>query len=104
MPATIKERVLDFIPKDMVDKIATENEAKNIDELKVFLKEKEHPIVERWKTMPVEVAPEVEEVERATPSLEIPISGIPITAGGFEIILKDAKIYAKKVIIRKVKK
>ena len=104
MPATIKERVLDFIPKDMVDKIATENEAKNIDELKIFLKEKEHPIVERWKTMPVEVAPEVEEVERATPSLEIPISGIPITAGGFEIILKDAKIYAKKVIIRKVKK
>lgn len=104
MPAAIKERVLDFIPKDMVDKIATENEAKNIDELKVFLKEKKHPIVERWKAMPVEVAPEVEEMERATPSLEIPISGIPITAGGFEIILKDAKIYAKKVIIRKVKK
>ena len=104
MPATVKERVKSFIPKDMVDKIATENEAKTIDELKTFLKKTEHPVVERWKTLPVEVAPEVEEVEAATPTLEIPISGVPITAGGFEIILKDAKIYAKKVIIRRVKK
>ena len=104
MPATVKERVKDFIPKDIVDKIATENEAKTIDELKVFLKEMGHPVVERWKAIPVEVAPEVEEVEAAAPSLEIPISGVPITAGGFEIILKDAKIYAKKVIIRRVKK
>lgn len=104
MPATVKERVKAFIPKDMVDKIATENEAKTIDELKTLLKETEHPVVERWKTLPVEVAPKVEEVEAATPTLEIPISGVPITAGGFEIILKDAKIYAKKVIIRRVKK
>ena len=104
MPATVKERVKSFIPKDMVDKIATENEAKTIDELKAFLKEMNHPVVERWKTLPVEVSPKVEEVEAATPTLEIPISGVPITAGGFEIILKDAKIYAKKVIIRRVKK
>jgi acetyl-CoA decarbonylase/synthase complex subunit beta len=104
MPATIKERVLDFIPKDMVDKIATENEAKNLDELKTFLQEKDHPVVKRWKAMPVEVTPKAEEVEQVVPSLEVPISGIPISAGGFEIILKDAKIYAKKVVIRKVKK
>ncbi|UCG45902.1 MAG: CO dehydrogenase/CO-methylating acetyl-CoA synthase complex subunit beta [Candidatus Bathyarchaeota archaeon] len=104
MPATIKERVLDFIPQDMVDKIATENEAKNLDELKAFLQEKNHPVVKRWKAMPVEVAPKAEEAEQAVPSLEVPISGIPISAGGFEIILKDAKIYAKKVVIRKVKK
>jgi CO dehydrogenase/acetyl-CoA synthase beta subunit len=30
-------------------------------------------------------------------------STLPITAGGFKIILKDAKIYAKKVIVRSVK-
>jgi acetyl-CoA decarbonylase/synthase complex subunit beta len=104
MPATVKERVKSFIPKDIVDKIATENEAKTIDELKAFLKETEHPVVERWKTLPAEVSPKVEEVEAVAPSLEIPISGVPITAGGFEIILRDAKIYAKKVIIRRVKK
>jgi CO dehydrogenase/acetyl-CoA synthase beta subunit len=28
---------------------------------------------------------------------------LPITAGGFKIILQDAKIYAKKVIIRSTK-
>ncbi|MEM2412823.1 MAG: acetyl-CoA decarbonylase/synthase complex subunit beta, partial [Candidatus Bathyarchaeia archaeon] len=28
---------------------------------------------------------------------------LPITAGGYRIILKDAKIYAKRVIIRTVK-
>ena len=104
MPATVKERVKDFIPKDVVDKIATENEVKTIDELKAFLEEMEHPVVERWKAIPVEVAPEVEEAEVAAPSLEVPISGVPVVAGGFKIILKDAKIYAKKVIIRRVEK
>jgi len=32
------------------------------------------------------------------PVAELPT--LPITAGGFKIILKDAKIHAKKVIIR----
>ena len=30
-------------------------------------------------------------------------SSLPIMAGGFKIILKDAKIYANKVIIKTVK-
>jgi acetyl-CoA decarbonylase/synthase complex subunit beta len=101
MPASVKERVKDFIPKDVVDKIATENEAKSIDELKAFLEKMGHPVVERWKAVPVEVAPEEKEVEVTVP--EIPVPGVP-TAGGFQIILKDAKIHAKKVIIRRVEK
>jgi acetyl-CoA decarbonylase/synthase complex subunit beta len=101
LPATIKERVKEFIPKDVVDKIATENEAKTIDELKTFLEKMGHPVVKRWKALQVEVKPEAEEVEVTVP--EIPIPGVP-TAGGFQIILKDAKIYAKKVIIRRVEK
>jgi CO dehydrogenase/acetyl-CoA synthase beta subunit len=28
---------------------------------------------------------------------------LPITAGGYKIILKDAKIYAKRVIIKTIK-
>ena len=104
MPAAVKERVKDFIPKDVVDKIATENEVKTIDELKAFLEEMGHPVVERWKAIPAEVAPKAEEVEAAAPPLEVPVSGVPIAAGGFKIILKDAKIHAKKVIIRRVEK
>lgn len=103
MPASVKERVQDFIPKEVVDKIATENEAKTIDELKTFLQNRGHPIVETWKEEPVAVEEAITEAEAAP---EMPIATVPtlpITAGGFKIILKDAKIYAKKVIIRSVK-
>jgi len=103
IPSSVKERVKDFIPKNLVDKIATENNVSAIDELKGFLEKAGHPIVERWKAIPVEAAPAVEEVEIEA-AHEIPISEVPITTGGFQIILKDAKIHAKKVIIRRVEK
>ena len=105
MPAAIKERVKDYIPKELVDKIATENDAKTIDDLKKFLEAHAHPVVERWKAKPVEAAAvavealaEEKEVSEGAPVFELPT--LPITAGGFKIILKDAKIHAKKVIIR----
>jgi len=102
LPADVKERVKDFIPQNIVAKLATEGEAKTVDELKTFLEKVEHPVVERWKAIPVEVAPEEEaEVEAA---IEVPVPGVPIAAGGFKIILRDAKIHAKKVIIRRVEK
>jgi len=103
MPASVKERVKDFVPKEVVDKIATENEAKTIDELKSFLKANNHPVVEKWKEIPVvtEAAPEAEEAAPTMPVATVPT--LPITAGGYKIILKDAKIYAKKVIIKTIK-
>ncbi|MEM2893573.1 MAG: CO dehydrogenase/CO-methylating acetyl-CoA synthase complex subunit beta [Candidatus Bathyarchaeia archaeon] len=102
MPSEIKERIKDFIPPDMVDKIATEKEVTNLEELRGFLKERGHPIVERWiEAKPVEAeAPK----EVAAPTLElppgmVPIQGIP--AGmGLKIILKNAKIRAERMIIR----
>lgn len=105
MPMSIKERVKDFIPKELNDKIATENDAKTIDELKIFLKQHRHPIVEKWKEAPVEAVPEaVEEKEVSTAVPVAQFSTLPVTAGGFKIILKDAKIYAKKVIVKVEKK
>lgn len=105
MPQSIKERVKDFIPKELLDKIATENEAKTVDDLKKFLETRTHPVVERWKAKPVEVAAETvetsaeeKEVPAGAPVVELPT--LPITAGGFKIILKDAKIHAKRMIIR----
>lgn len=106
MPASVKERVTDFIPKEVVDKIATENDVKTIEELKGFLKSQGHPIVERWKEEPVTVEEAVPiEVEREV-APGIPVASLPtlpVTAGGYKIILKDAKIYARKVIIRPIK-
>jgi len=106
LPKEVKERVKEFVPADIVDKIATEETAPNIDALKSFLKEKNHPIVAKWAA---EAAPTAEEAPAEAPMEEgelIPVATaatLPIMAGGFKIILKDAKIYAKKVIIRSMK-
>ncbi|HDI07650.1 MAG TPA: CO dehydrogenase/CO-methylating acetyl-CoA synthase complex subunit beta [Candidatus Bathyarchaeota archaeon] len=101
MPKEVKERVKDFIPKELVDKIATEEDAKTIEELKAFLKEKGHPVVERWKEE-APLVPVEEEAVAAEELAEFPVATVaelPITAGGYRIILKDAKITAKKVIV-----
>jgi acetyl-CoA decarbonylase/synthase complex subunit beta len=100
MPREIKERVKDFIPAELIEKIATEEEAKTIQELKVFLSEHGHPVVERWKE--AEAAP-VETKEEASLIPVATAATLPITAGGYKIILKNAKIYAKRVIIRSMK-
>ncbi len=104
MPSSVKERVKEFIPEDVVDKVATEKDVSTIDDLRVFLKEKAHPVVERWEAAPAEAEPEAGEKEVEGAPMEIPVSEVPLTAGGFKIILKDAKIRAKKIIIRKLEK
>jgi len=110
MPESAKERVKDFIPKEVVDKIATEKDVSTVAELKAFLKEKNHPVVKRWEAVAIEVSKEKGKeaavpaevtVEPEVPVSESILSAIP-AAGGFKIILKNAKIHAKKVrIIRK---
>jgi acetyl-CoA decarbonylase/synthase complex subunit beta len=113
LPKVIKDRVEDFIPKELVDKIPTENDIKDIDELKTFLKDHKHPIVERW----VEVggAARLEEEERAEEATQMaqmgqpfPVPGTMVTTvpgvgggPGFQIIFKNARIYAEKVIIKR---
>ncbi len=106
LPKEVKERVKDFIPKDIIDKIATEENAKSVESLTAFLKEKNHPVVANWKkdeAAPVEeaAAPTEATAESAMPVMTA--STLPIMAGGFKIILKDAKIYANKVIIKTIK-
>jgi len=105
IPAKLKERVKEFIPKELVDEIATENDVKNVDELKTFLQGKGHPLVDRWAKAPVEA---VAEVTAELPAPEVAeLTGLPVTsigAGGFKIILKDAKITARKLIIKAAEK
>lgn len=107
IPDNIKNRVKDFIPTDVVDKIATEKDVENILQLKDFLKRKVHPVVEKWvaeeEDMEEDVPQEATEVvlqQASYPSL----SGLPLGTSSFKIILKDAKIIAKKIIIRREKK
>ncbi|WP_309493050.1 CO dehydrogenase/CO-methylating acetyl-CoA synthase complex subunit beta [Candidatus Hecatella orcuttiae] len=111
LPSQIKERILDAIPEDLRSRIATEKEAGNIEELKVFLQKVDHPVVQRWKA-PEKPAAEVE-VEaglEAAPMETVPLpseaylTAVSPTGGGFRIILKNAKIIAEKVIIKREEK
>ncbi|MCX6644162.1 MAG: acetyl-CoA decarbonylase/synthase complex subunit beta, partial [Candidatus Bathyarchaeota archaeon] len=102
LPKEVKERVKDFIHKDVVDKIATEENATGVDALKAFLKDKNHPVVARWVAEEAE-AVEVKEEAAGTMMPVATAASLPIMAGGFKIILKDVKIYANKVIIQTVK-
>jgi len=103
MPQEIKERIKDFILPEIADKMATENDVSNIDELRAFLEERGHPIVERWAEAPVAEAVEAP-AEVTVPTLElapgaVSIQGIP--AGmSFRIILKNARIKAEKMILK----
>src|SRR3990170_2112140 len=73
LPKEVKERVKDFIPKDVVDKIATEENAQNIDALKAFLKEKDHPVVAKWTEEAAPVA-EAESAEAKEEETMIPVA------------------------------
>ena len=99
MPQSVKDRVKEFMPKEAVENVATENDAKTVDELKEFLKQKNHPVVKRWKAE-AEEAPAVEEEATET---AFPVSTATVSAGGFKIIFKNAKIHAEKVIIKREK-
>jgi len=49
MPKEVKEKMKDFVSAELLNRVATEEEAKTTDELQAFLKERNHPVIERWK-------------------------------------------------------
>ncbi|MCD4800584.1 MAG: CO dehydrogenase/CO-methylating acetyl-CoA synthase complex subunit beta [Methanococcoides sp.] len=113
MPKHLKDRVLADIPADIAEKVATEEDAADLDSLKNFLTEKDHPIVQRWEEE-VEEEPEAEEEVQETPAFAappmmqgMPMQGMPMMmpassdTGGIKIILKNAKVSIEKVIIQK---
>jgi len=118
MPKEVKERMKDYIPAELYDKIATEEDAKTVDELKTFLEARNHPVVSRWKkeevaapATPAEaVAPATampQTVTPTTPQMAVtPVATLPemvVPAGGISFIFKNVKIYAEKLIIRRSK-
>ncbi|MDP6459606.1 MAG: CO dehydrogenase/CO-methylating acetyl-CoA synthase complex subunit beta, partial [Candidatus Hydrothermarchaeota archaeon] len=48
LPKALKERIADAIPPEVNDKIATEEDATDLESLKEYLKKVEHPVVGRW--------------------------------------------------------
>jgi len=109
MPKHLKDRVSDDIPDDIADKSATEEDVSDLETLRNFLEEKNHPIVNRWEKEEEEEATEEEETpQQAAPAMQMPASmpmnmpAMPTSgSGGVKIILKNAKVSVDKVIIKK---
>ena len=78
-----------MIPEHLYDKIATEEITTDVNGLKEFLDQQDHPVKERW----------VEEAVVEADELEV----IPLDEAftGTRLILKNARIHADKVIIRR---
>ena len=108
MPKDIKESLQGFIPESVADKIATESDATSISDLESFLKEKSHPVVAKWP-QPIQSDTNSHDAGGQGYSMagEGPVfvaGELPIFTGGVKIILKNAKIYAEKVIIKPAEK
>ncbi|KKM32507.1 hypothetical protein LCGC14_1565710 [marine sediment metagenome] len=104
MPKAVKDRVAAFLPEDLLPKIATEEEVTDLNQLKDWLKEKNHPIVETWGDL--EAEEEEEDFEEEGAMLPMGTVGMTIPGvgggGGFKIILKNCKIHAESIIIKKI--
>ncbi|MDD1689214.1 MAG: CO dehydrogenase/CO-methylating acetyl-CoA synthase complex subunit beta [Methanoregula sp.] len=101
MPQETKERLKQYIPESVYGAIATEKDVKSIPELKAFLSAHNHPVMKRWET-----GQEAGQDALAGDGRHVQVfSGgdIPLTSGGFRIILKNARITAEKVIIQPIK-
>ncbi|MEI8330264.1 MAG: CO dehydrogenase/CO-methylating acetyl-CoA synthase complex subunit beta, partial [Methanomicrobiales archaeon] len=97
MPSEIKERLKEYIPAEVYDAIATEKCAGSVADLKAFLETHHHPVTRRWmkKEAPAE--------EKTEAPIVFSARDIPLTMGGFRVILKNARITAEKVTILPVK-
>jgi acetyl-CoA decarbonylase/synthase complex subunit beta len=114
MPDDIRERIQEYMPEEILPKIATEKNVSSLDELKTWLREKKHPIVDTWKpeeekkpkqaAQPQQAMPQMPTTGFTVPSIELPASAFPqmgLPQGvNIKIILKNATIKAEKVIIR----
>jgi len=115
LPKDLKDRILEAIPEDMRDKIATEEDATDATQLIEFMKKVNHPMVAKW----VAEEEEVEEVAEAAapeaaatpmmqpgmmPQMQLPAFAPPVAGGatgGIKLIFKNANIKVEKIILKK---
>ncbi len=115
LPEEIRDRIKEYMPEDMIPKIATEKDVETLDQLKAWLREKGHPIVDTWKEEEpaAAAAPAAAPQQQMTyqqqmpatftmPTMELPAGAVPGLPSGMKvrIILKNAKIKAEKAIIK----
>ena len=96
MPADIKDRMKSYIPMQIYGRIATEQDTSDLAGLKEFLRSHEHPVVHRWKQAESEIFASTLPVFSA--------GDVPLITNGVRVILKNARIYADRVIIEPLRK
>ncbi len=104
----LKQRVFDAIPPDLRGKIATEKEVTTVEELLQFLAERGHPLAQKIAvpaaTAPAAPAPAEESLKppvEAEHVAELALPAVPATIGGFRVILKNVRIRAEKIILKR---
>lgn len=85
IPSEILDRLRPFLPEGAAGRIATEQDVHSVDELREFLKAHNHPVLARW-TQPAGIP-------MAT------VGSLPLELGGYRVILKNARIFADRVIV-----
>ena len=111
VPSKVKERVKEAIPADIIDKIATEADAMDLDALIKFIKAKGHPLAAKIAATEEKAAAPAE--AEAGEQGMMPAGGFPVgtiqmampgAAGGMgiQVILKNCKIHAEKIIIKRM--
>jgi acetyl-CoA decarbonylase/synthase complex subunit beta len=109
MPKNLKDKIMNDIPEDIVDRVATEEDANDLDTLKAFLIDKGHPIVEKW-VVEEEEEPEMEATPM--PTMNIPafdpamMQNMPAMGGGggnIKVTLKNAKVTIDRIVLNSKK-
>ena len=104
----VKDRVGEFLPPELLPKIATEEDVTDINDLKKWLEDVDHPIVKTWTEALGEEEEDEEEDEWTGEGAMLPMGTQAFTVpgvgggGGFKIILKNCKIHAESIIIKKI--
>ncbi len=108
LPKKLKEKIADSIPPELIDKIPTEEEANDIETLKKYLEEHNHPVTQRWKkeekeeAKPAPTTPAIQTMP-ALQTTGIPsLADIPTPAGGMgeiKITLRNARVTIDRIIL-----
>lgn len=101
MPSAVREKIRDYIPPGMIDKIATENDVSTVDELKSFIQVHHHPVLSRIASM--EKEQEESGVSRTGHPDTVLGPAVKRTGGntGVTITFRDVRISADRIFVRK---
>ena len=108
MGKTVKERIYDLLPEGIRDKIATEDEVADLNDLPAWLEKVQHPIIETEEYKDAISEDDEDEGDWEEEGAVVPMGTVGMTipgvggGGGFKLILKNCKIHAESIIIKRI--